>query len=373
MPYRFIDFDGVRLPEYNPVDPLSTGEVPSSLAETLNGAIDFWGNTRRLPRSQPIVFRGMYVAERGLIVDHLGRTLIDPKRATIPAVPDPPVTNPPTLPNPNNMPNKEIPGHDSDRAIISTDLYFADLRTRTDALKGRLGYLARLRRQPEDERIRAMNANELVKEQIRQITKSDPTNEAAIKAAMDKLVNIEEAGLQWKMARLLSVKHDRTLADVNKVANIEASFETTMTAWKSEQLSTYPDSGKAASTGSIDAEVSVSGSEVVNDCVIRLWPSAPLRRFSISANGIIVRWNYPDDLERIGAPSLHDPLPIGSEVVIDMGKETITGIVGDLYTNFHISTVAPGWLSLLPGTNTVKIDSAGVGLLFTVEYYNQWT
>jgi hypothetical protein len=365
MPYRIISFDDVRLPEYNPVDPLSTGEVPSSLADTLNGSVDFWGNTRRLPRSQPITFKGMYVAERGLIVDHLGRTLIDPKRATIPAV-----TN---GTDPNNMPNPPIPGHDNDRAIISTDLYFADLRTRTDALKGRLGYLARLRRQPEDERIRAMNANEVAKANIRQIIKTDPTNAASIKAETDKLVNIESAGLQWKLARLLSVKHDRTLGDINRVANIEANFETTMTAWKSEQLTFYPASGKATSTGSIDAEVSVAGSEVINDCVIRLWPSAPLRRFSITANGITVRWNYTEDLERIGAPNLHDPIPVGSEIVIDMGKETITGIVGDLYTNFHISTVSPGWLSLLPGTNTVKIDSAGVGLLFTVEYYNQWT
>lgn len=91
--YRIYQFGSTPLPPAMPEDDLSTGEVESTLVDSVGGVYDAWGLNRRLPRRQTINLRGMFeltdngrfpdglsiylVNELGdHIVDHLGNRII---------------------------------------------------------------------------------------------------------------------------------------------------------------------------------------------------------------------------------------------------------------------------------------------------------
>lgn len=58
--YRIYQFGSTPLPPAMPEDDLSTGEVESTLVDSVGGVYDAWGLNRRLPRRQTINLRGMY-------------------------------------------------------------------------------------------------------------------------------------------------------------------------------------------------------------------------------------------------------------------------------------------------------------------------
>jgi hypothetical protein len=222
---------------------------------------------------------------------------------------------------------------------------FANLRAWVDPLKGMVGYLDYLYRQPED--------------------------------------TVGEVGdarkLQWKLARLLKVSHERTLKDVDRIANLTIDFVTAASTWRSATPSRYPASGYdrvSAAAGVAYQNVVVDGSEVVNDFVLTLRTvDAPLSAFSVEINGARISWDAAarPSIENKPPRPAAAPIPAGSTIVINMGKETITINESDAYSNFDINTVAPGWLYLSPGSNLIQINSIGVDLDYAIDWVNQWT
>lgn len=85
--YRIYQFGAVPLPPAMPEDDLSTGQVDSTLTNTIGAVYDAWGTTQRLPRKQTITFRGYYeisdsgrfAGAAGLVelVDELGNYITD--------------------------------------------------------------------------------------------------------------------------------------------------------------------------------------------------------------------------------------------------------------------------------------------------------
>ncbi|MCB0185011.1 MAG: hypothetical protein KDE31_12135 [Caldilineaceae bacterium] len=308
---------------YNTIDDLSTGEVESTLVQTFNGAVDYFGSTRRTPKMQKIVFKGTYISQRGVI------GILDKDTQFHPLV------------------------DDYDNKYVNTEQFFSDLKVRTDLLKGKLGFLDRLIRQPED---------------------------AVGKTGIAK-------ALQWKLSRLLSVKHERSLKDTNRAAHIEATFETIMYAWKSDTVTYFPEGGTPGVTSGLSAtpEMTVGGTESVNDFMLRIRPRSDLTKFTVSVNGSTITWDIngkPETPTRPAIPAASSPIKAGSTVEIDMGRETIKvdgreTIVdkgADLvYTYFDMAPVAPGWLYLKPGLNKMTVTSTGSEINFWIEYYTQWT
>lgn len=338
MPYRYLDFDGVSLPDHNPVDDLSTGAIESTLAPTFNGAVDYWGDLRRLPRSQEIVFKGMYVAQRGSIVDELGRFIVDHGGAG-----------------------------GASRQLLSTDHFFADLRAKTDALKSKRGYRGKLRRQPEDERLRVSTVNDAIRREIERLRRLTPPPEKLAEMIADQhrnLQNLATVGTQWKVARLLSVKHERTLSDLDRVASIEVTFETTQAAWKSENMTINGNGAPVPPGGKVT--LTVDGREVVRDAVFKITPrSGPLQSLSLTVNGVTIRWDKP---------ATEAAIAVGTELVIDMGSETIYAGDTNCYSGFtYPAQMSPGWLYLVPGINDIVITTGSVNATYSVEYYDQWT
>jgi len=60
MPYRVYLFANAQLPDVTPEDDLSTGEVESTLVDSVGGAFDYWAAGARLPRKHTITIRGKY-------------------------------------------------------------------------------------------------------------------------------------------------------------------------------------------------------------------------------------------------------------------------------------------------------------------------
>lgn len=77
MPYTYTTFDGVTLPIYNTEQDHSPGAVESALIDTPNGAYDYLGSTRRLPRKQEISVGGILYSETNLLVDESGNFIVD--------------------------------------------------------------------------------------------------------------------------------------------------------------------------------------------------------------------------------------------------------------------------------------------------------
>jgi hypothetical protein len=77
MPYTYTTFDGVTLPIYNTEQDHSPGSVESALIDTPNGAYDYLGATRRLPRRQEITASGILFDESNLLVTEDGDFIVD--------------------------------------------------------------------------------------------------------------------------------------------------------------------------------------------------------------------------------------------------------------------------------------------------------
>jgi hypothetical protein len=67
--YQIVQFDGVTLPLYNPEQDLSPGTVESTLAASVGGVFDWWGDRQRLPRRVQIPVSGIYEGSDQTLVD----------------------------------------------------------------------------------------------------------------------------------------------------------------------------------------------------------------------------------------------------------------------------------------------------------------
>lgn len=115
MPYRYMTFDGVNLPEVMPEDDLGTGAANSTLVDSLAGAFDYLGSNRYRLKRHPIRYLGKFVGRNDIyLVDESGNFVVD----------------------------------ESGNYIVANDDYAVDLRDKVDALKakvGRRGVLVRVR------------------------------------------------------------------------------------------------------------------------------------------------------------------------------------------------------------------------------------
>lgn len=341
MAYRITEFEGVKLPQYNTMDDLSTGEVDSALVDALNGSVDYYGSTRKLPRSQKILFRGTYLARKGYIVDEFERALLNEQ---------------------------------GDR-LLSTSQFFYDLQAKTDVMKSRLGILGQLFRQPEGIYADAAEANQILQDRIDAILKTKTPDNAAIADLRSRMRDPSEQGRQWKLARLLKVKYEKELSDLDKVAHLEMDFQTTMSAWKSESSTVVT----AVASGVSEMIVDIGGSETVNDATITITPlSGPLSSIEFSVNNKRIGWyrqtppGYPSGEDIPVIPTVN-PIAAGEDLTIDMGSETVIRGTDDAYANFTTWDNLPGWLYFVPGINRIQIDPTGASVNVIIEYYNQWT
>lgn len=77
MSYRITSFGTVNLPTAMAEDDLSTARVPSSLVNTLGGAVDVFGARQRLPSRQELRVSGLYLGTVRYLTTHAGDQLVD--------------------------------------------------------------------------------------------------------------------------------------------------------------------------------------------------------------------------------------------------------------------------------------------------------
>lgn len=264
MPYRYTFFDNVPLPAHNPVDDLSTGDVPSTLIETMNGAVDAWGEQlRKTPATQQIVFKGDYIAQNAIITDGQGSPILVPSE---------------------DDKTRWVP-------LLAGTQFWTYLRNRTDALKAKHGFTGRLYRQPEDERQQAEKAG--------------------------TATNLDDVGRQWKLCRLLRVNHVRELKDIDRVAHISITFETRQATWQSEADPVY---AQLFAGGNRIDSVTPKGSELVTTSVFTI-TAATKAITNISFNfddGTV--WTYQGGL----APMATLVIDTGKETITNGGADAFS-------------------------------------------------
>lgn len=113
MPYLYTYFDDTPMPNAMQEDDLSTGQVESSLVDSIGGKFDFFGSTQRLPRSHQFSHKGKYVGEVLERVTSSGDTRVT----------------------------------DDGTVRVTAPSKVADLHGKTDDLKAKIGVLGQLWRQ----------------------------------------------------------------------------------------------------------------------------------------------------------------------------------------------------------------------------------
>lgn len=77
MSYQYIEFDGVALPLYDHSQPHDVMPSEPTLLDSVGGAFDWVGSSRRKGRKQLISLTGVYVGELTYLVDSVGDYLVD--------------------------------------------------------------------------------------------------------------------------------------------------------------------------------------------------------------------------------------------------------------------------------------------------------
>lgn len=203
--------------------------------------------------------------------------------------------------------------------IVATDDYTVDLRDKVDTLKAKIGRRGMLIRQRED-----------------------------------------DGSTQWKMARLLSIGHTRTVRDVDRFASLEVSFEADGGFWKSTTASTTTDTLGAGATTIVDIES--AGMTEVRDAVI-----------TITANGgnvTAVELVLGSDQHWSWSGTLLD----GNSLIIDTGAMIVTNNNVNAYSGFVLSGdhLIDGWLQLAPSNNVCYWTITGGPADLSVTHYDQW-
>lgn len=204
-----------------------------------------------------------------------------------------------------------------DFVILGAD-YTADLRDQVDSLKVKVGVYGQLIRQREEDGLN-----------------------------------------QFKYARLLSVQHVRTVADLDRVAAIEATFEAPGTPWKKSSSTTTTVSLAA---GSNAVAVTNNGVEEVRDAVLTVTATSNI-------TNLVVQLGSNQKFTFSGT------IAAGTALVIDTGKLTVRNNGVDAYNSFTLNAThtVDGWLVLASGTNNLTVTVTGGPGSVAVVHYDQWT
>jgi hypothetical protein len=207
---------------------------------------------------------------------------------------------------------------ESGNRILNTYDAAADLRNKLDAIKAQIGQRGPLIRQAESDSSR-----------------------------------------QFKVARLLSVQHQRTVRDVDRVATLDLQFEADGRPWRSVNGSTV--TATLAANATTIATISPGGTEAILDAVLSITASGG----SVTALTIEL------------APAVElifGTIADGSELVIDCGAMTVRRNGVDAYDVFALGSghSAAGWLPLEPGSNAVAFTLAGGPADLVLTYRDQW-
>lgn len=77
MAYALYKFGNALLPDRIPDDSLYTGDVESTLLDSVGGVFDYYSSRQRLPRRMVIPHKGRFLGEQAYIVDQAGNYLVD--------------------------------------------------------------------------------------------------------------------------------------------------------------------------------------------------------------------------------------------------------------------------------------------------------
>lgn len=77
MPYKITTFDGVSLPEYDPIQDRGAPIIESYLQSTVGGSYNVLGSATAYPRRHILTVRGVLIGELSYLVDHAGNYLVD--------------------------------------------------------------------------------------------------------------------------------------------------------------------------------------------------------------------------------------------------------------------------------------------------------
>lgn len=164
---------------------------------------------------------------------------------------------------------------------------------------------------------------------------------------------------QYKMARLLSAQHVRVVANADKVATLELTFEADGRPWRAVNESEVTATLAAGVTTVVTA--SPGGTEEINDAVLTITANGG------SVTGLEVLYGEVD----FSFGTIAD----GSVLVIDCGAMTVLKDGVDAYDNFTLEAAhtAAGWLPLSPGSNDISFVLAGGPADLSLTYYEQWS
>lgn len=169
----------------------------------------------------------------------------------------------------------------------------------------------------------------------------------------------DDSAVQWVTARLLQLQQVRTVDDAGVVAEVAATFETLMPAWRSSTQTAT--SGTAAAAGTVALVIDNGGDVTVEDAVLTVTATAAISSVRVVSAQAGVDWTWTGSL---GA---------GSSLVVDAGAKTVRAAGVDAYSGFVLGSghSAESWLALVKGRTplAVTVDAAGA---VSVGHWNQF-
>lgn len=190
----------------------------------------------------------------------------------------------------------------------------------------------------------------------------DKLNTLKAKIGMRAVLMREEdtdGSRQYKLARLLDVRHIRIVGNADRVATLELPFEADGRPWRSVTQSETTATLSASATTTVT--VTPGGTEEIGDAVISITANGgTVTALEVTADGG-VHWSF-------------GTIADGSELLIDCGAMTV---LRDGIDNFELFVLeathtAEGWLPLSPGSNEINFIVTGGPADLSITYREQW-
>lgn len=162
---------------------------------------------------------------------------------------------------------------------------------------------------------------------------------------------------QWKTARLLKVNYKNTYRDRLVLAEMTATFESAMNAWRS-QSQTVTQTNLSTGTA-VTLDVTNGGTVSIYDASLVITASGNISSVTVTGPGINWTW----------AGMLTD----GQTLTVDDAAQTVRRNSTDVYSGFirNAGHTALGWLPLAAGSTVLRVLADGPGTV-AVRHYNQW-
>lgn len=166
----------------------------------------------------------------------------------------------------------------------------------------------------------------------------------------------DDGAIGWKTARLLGVRHLRSVEDAGVVARLELQWETAMAAWRDAVATVV----NASWTGNVTTGMVVhnAGNVDVTDAVLAVTATEIITTLRVTGRG--VDWTWSGYLEA------------GRQLVIDAGGKTMRAAGVVAYAGFGLGAghTAAGWLPLTTGANVLMLTANGAGSA-ALSFYQQ--